>query len=87
MSELPGRSSVMGARSDQIARLASQRAPADQAAARRLAIDQKVFADSEVGNDGRMLIDAGDPPSPALPVRDRRGRLAGKVHLPYVRLA
>ena len=67
---------------ENVARLAAQRAPADEAAARRLAIDQEVLGDRQVGNDGRMLIDAGDASPPGLPVRERRRRLAGKAHLP-----
>ena len=70
-----------------VLRLAAQRAPADPAAARRLAVDQKVLADREVGNDGRMLIDAGDLSTPRFPVGNRRRRLAGKTNLAAVGLA
>ena len=72
---------------ENFARLAAQRAPADQAATRRLAVDQQVLADREVGNDGRMLIDAGDLSTPGFPVGNRRRRLAGKTNLAAVGLA
>ena len=72
---------------ENVACLAAQPAPADEAVAPRLAIDQEVLGDRQVGNDGRMLINAGDASPPGLPVRERRRGLAGKAHRPAVRLA
>lgn len=53
---------------EQLARLAAQRRPRDEAALCRLAVDEQVLRDGQVGDDGRMLVDAGDALAPALAV-------------------
>ena len=50
----------------------------------RLAVDEEVLGDGEVGNDGRVLVDAGDPRPPGRAVGDRRRRLAGEADLAAV---
>src|SRR5579871_1184188 len=56
--------------------VAPKRVPSDEAAPKRLPVDEEVFGDGEVRSDGRMLVDARDPPPPALAVRNRGGGFA-----------
>jgi len=63
-----------------------QRAPVDEAAPKRLSIDEQVFRNRQVRNDGGMLVDAGNPLAPSLAVGDRRRRFAAEANLAAVRL-
>ena len=72
---------------EELARLPAKRRPADQAALGRLAVDEEVLGDGELGNDRRMLVDAGDLLPPGLAIGDRRRRLAGEADLAGVRRA
>ena len=71
---------------EHLAGVSPERAPGDESTLKRLPVDEQIFRNRQVRNDGRMLVDAGDPLAPSFTVGDRRRRLPMEANLSAVRL-
>src|SRR6266498_1240590 len=76
----PARVDVDAVLAEHVRRPAAQAPPVDEAVP-GLAVDEQVLGDGQVGNDGRLLVHAGGPLPPGVPVGQRRRRLAVEAHL------